>query len=110
LTEILRCAGADVVAAGSAAEALGKLRQQRTEVLVSDISMPDEDGYALIHRVRKLDPESGGAVAAIALTASARAEDRSQALAAGFQMHMAKPVDPGELTRRIAEIVAGKGS
>jgi CheY-like chemotaxis protein len=105
LTEILRCAGADVVAAGSAAEALGKLHERRTEVLISDIGMPEEDGYALIHRVRQLDAESGGAVAAIALTANARAEDRSQALAAGFQMHMAKPIDPGELTRTIAEIM-----
>ena len=110
LTEILRCAGADVVAAGSAAEALGKLHERRTEVLISDIGMPEEDGYALIHRVRQLDAESGGAVAAIALTANARAEDRSQALAAGFQMHMAKPIDPGELTRTIAEIMEGKRS
>ncbi len=67
--------------------------------------MPDEDGYALIHRVRALDPKSGGTVPAIALTANARAEDRSHALAAGFQMHLAKPIDPGELTRTIAETI-----
>jgi PAS domain S-box-containing protein len=110
LTEILRCAGADVVAVGSAAEALDRLHGATAHVLVSDIGMPDEDGYSLIHKVRELDTESGGAVPAIALTANARAEDRSLALAAGFQMHMAKPIDPGELTRTIAQMVAGKGS
>jgi CheY-like chemotaxis protein len=71
--------------------------------------MPDEDGYALIHKVRALDPERGGTVPAIALTAKARAEDRSDALAAGFQMHMPKPVDPGEFTRMIAQTIAAKG-
>jgi PAS domain S-box-containing protein len=105
LTEILRCAGADVVAVGSAAEALGSLHDRRTEVLISDIGMPDDDGYALIHKVRELGPERGGSVPAIALTANARAQDRAHALAAGFQMHMAKPIDPSELTRTVAQIM-----
>jgi len=110
LKGVLHQAGAEVMAVGSAAEALDTLHHRRADVLISDIGMPDEDGYALIHRVRALGPESGGAMPAIALTANARAEDRSHALAAGFQMHLAKPIDPGELTRTIAETIRVKGS
>jgi PAS domain S-box-containing protein len=110
LTAILHRAGADVRAVASAAEALDSLQRCRAEVLVSDIGMPDEDGYALIQHVRELDSESGGAVPAIALTANARAEDRSRALAAGFQMHMAKPVDPAELTQAIARVITTRHS
>ena len=109
LTAILHRAGANVVAVGSAVEALDSLHQRRADILVSDIGMPDEDGYALIHKVRGLDPERG-AVPAIALTANARAEDRSHALEAGFQMHLAKPIDPGEFTRTVAQAIAMKGS
>ena len=105
LTGVLQQAGAEVISVASAAEALDTLHHRRADVLISDIGMPDEDGYALIHRVRALDPKSGGTVPAIALTANARAEDRSHALAAGFQMHLAKPIDPGELTRTIAETI-----
>jgi PAS domain S-box-containing protein len=110
LTAILRRAGADVVAVGSAAEALSSLNHRRAEILISDIGMPDEDGYGLIQKVRALDPNRGGMIPAVALTANARAEDCSRALAAGFQMHMAKPVDPGELTRTIAGMIAMKRS
>ena len=105
LKGVLQQAGAEVISVGSAAEALDTLHHRRADVLISDIGMPDEDGYALIHRVRALGPKSGGTVPAIALTANARAEDRSHALAAGFQMHLAKPIDPGELTRTIAETI-----
>jgi len=105
LTGVLQQAGAEVISVASAAEALDTLHHRRADVLISDIGMPDEDGYALIHRVRALDPKSGGTVPAIALTANARAEDRSHALAAGFQIHLAKPIDPGELTRTIAETI-----
>src|SRR5438067_1682390 len=105
LTGVLQQAGAEVISVASAAEALDTLHHRRADVLISDIGMPDEDGYALIHRVRALDPKSGGPGPAIALTANARAEDRSHALAAGFQMHLAKPIDPGELTRTIAETI-----
>ena len=110
LTGVLHQAGADVIAVGSASAALNVLHQQRADVLISDIGMPDEDGYALIHRVRALDAERGGAVPAIALTANARAEDRAHALAVGFQMHLAKPIDPGELTRTIAQTIRVKDS
>jgi CheY-like chemotaxis protein len=85
------------VAAESAAQALQCLPVEKPDVLMSDIGMPVEDGYALIRQVRALPEERGGNVPAIALTAFARAEDRRRALLAGFQMHLAKPVEPSEL-------------
>src|SRR5581483_10708018 len=102
LTTMLSQYGATVRAAGSAAEAFeilqGMSREKLPDVLVSDIGMPAEDGYSLIRRLRMLSPEEGGQIKAIALTAYARLEDRMRALAAGFQMHVAKPVDASELT------------
>ena len=76
-------------------------------MLVSDIGMPEEDGYALIRRVRALDPQSGGLTPAVALTAYARAEDRMKAILAGFQMHVSKPVEAAELLTMVASL-AGK--
>ncbi|HYH47834.1 MAG TPA: response regulator, partial [Thermoanaerobaculia bacterium] len=76
-------------------------------VLVSDIGMPEQDGYALIQEVRQLPAESGGTVPAVALTAFARAEDRRRALRAGFQRHAAKPVDIRDLTLMIAGLARG---
>ena len=84
-------------AAGSAADALRLLNEERPDVLVSDIGMPGEDGYALIRQVRALGADQGGAMPAVALTAYARAEDRMKAILAGFQMHVSKPVEPAEL-------------
>jgi CheY-like chemotaxis protein len=72
--------------------------------LISDIGMPQEDGYGLLRRVRGLGPERGGKVPAIALTAHARAQDRQAALLAGFQSHVAKPVEPAELIAVIANV------
>jgi CheY-like chemotaxis protein len=74
------------------------------DALVSDLGMPDEDGYELIHRVRAL-PDGRGAIPAMALTAYARAEDRRKALIAGYQMHLAKPVEPRELMSAVVELV-----
>jgi CheY-like chemotaxis protein len=68
--------------------------------------MPDEDGYSLLRKVRKLDATQGGETPAIALTAYAREEDRTQALSAGFQMHLAKPVEPDELANVVAKLAA----
>jgi CheY-like chemotaxis protein len=68
--------------------------------------MPDVDGYELIRRVRALRPERGGRIPAVALTAYARAEDRTKALRAGFAMHLAKPIEPGELLAVIAVVVS----
>jgi CheY-like chemotaxis protein len=104
IAEILRRAGATVSTAGSAREALAALREGRPDVLVSDIAMPDEDGYCLIRDVRRLPPDEAGATPAVALTAYTRDEDRQQALSAGFQAHLAKPVEPLELAATIARL------
>jgi CheY-like chemotaxis protein len=74
-------------------------------VFVSDIGMPDETGYELIGKVYRMDPEAGGNIPAVALTASANIEDRMRALAAGFQIHVPKPVEPGELALVVASLV-----
>ena len=102
LAQILGQAGAVVTVAASADEALEVLRRWRPDVLVSDIGMPGDDGYVLIRKVRALGFEEGGQVRALALTAYARSEDRVLALEAGFHTHIAKPVDPLELTALIA--------
>ena len=73
-------------------------------VLVSDIAMPDEDGFNLIRQVRELATEHGGAVPAIAVTAYAREEDRLHTRAAGFQEHLTKPINPGDLISAIARL------
>ena len=74
------------------------------DVLLSDIGMPDEDGYALIRQVRALSADLGGQIPAAALTAYVRGEEQSMALAAGFQKHITKPVEPAQLTSIIAEL------
>ena len=97
--------GAEVTSAASAAEALAVISGGAPDLLISDIGMPDEDGYDLIRRVRELPAESGGKVPAIALTAYARTEDRLQALRAGYQMHVPKPVELAELVAVAASLV-----
>ncbi|MGA9996909.1 MAG: PAS domain S-box protein [Pyrinomonadaceae bacterium] len=97
--------GAEVMAAGSAAEALEVMRTVVPDLLISDIGMPEVDGYEMIRRVRNLPDESGGRVPAIALTAYARVEDRMQALRAGYQMHVPKPVELAELVAVAASLV-----
>jgi CheY-like chemotaxis protein len=74
------------------------------DLIVSDIAMPGEDGYSLIRRIRKLPRDRGGAIPAVALTACARQEDRTRALLAGYQSHLAKPVVPMELIANIAAL------
>jgi PAS domain S-box-containing protein len=103
----LRECGAEVSVAGSTREAITSLGSAIPDVLITDIGMPDEDGYDLIRLVRTLPPESGGKVPAIALTAYARVEDRLKALRAGFQMHVPKPVELAELVTVVAS-VAGR--
>ena len=97
---------AEVSVAGSAAEAMRRLQEDVPDVLVSDIGMPGEDGYALIRRVRDLPDREGGDVPAIALTAYARAEDRVKVLTAGYHMHLAKPVEPAELITVVASLAS----
>ena len=96
--------GASVTTRSSTAEAMASVRAERFDVLVSDIGMPEEDGYALIRQVRLLGSEQGGATPAVALTAYARAEDRMKAVLAGFQMHVTKPVEPAELLTMVASL------
>jgi PAS domain S-box-containing protein len=101
--------GAEVSVAASAAEALSEIRKSPPDVLISDIGMPEEDGYVLIRKVRDLRAEEGGNVPAIALTAYARTEDRLQALRAGYQMHVTKPVELTELAAVVASLVKRGG-
>jgi PAS domain S-box-containing protein len=101
---MLTAHGAEVMTSSSAGEALARLDHSRPDILVSDIGMPVLDGYAFIKRVRALD-SSQRDIPAIALTAYARAEDRMRALAAGFQMHVPKPVEASELVMVIASLV-----
>ncbi|HKX33202.1 MAG TPA: ATP-binding protein [Blastocatellia bacterium] len=101
--------GAQVTATQSAAEALAQLEQWRPDVLISDLGMPDEDGLSLMRKVRAREPEEGGDIPAVALTAYVRAEDRINALAAGYQLHVSKPVEPDELATSIANLLGRLG-
>jgi CheY-like chemotaxis protein len=101
---VLTQAGASVNAVASVREALQMLEVERPDVLVSDIGLPDEDGYGLIRRIRQYEAAHGGFLPAVALTGYARAEDRARVLAAGFQAHVPKPVEPVELAATIATI------
>ena len=104
LTTILEQYGAQVIAVASASEALIALQKFCPHIMVSDIGMPQEDGYALIRQVRALPANRGGRIPVVALTAYARAEDRTQALLAGFQFHVPKPVNPDELAAVVANL------
>ena len=94
---VLTTCGAEVVSLGSATEALDQMERQRFDLLISDIGMPEMNGYDLIGRIRQLAEEDGGRTPAIALTAYAGIDDRKRALAAGYEMHIAKPFAPAEL-------------
>ena len=101
---LLGQAGADVTSVASAAEAMEAIAQDVPDVLLSDIAMPGEDGYALIAKVRSLPAGRGGGVPAAALTAYATIDDRSKALRAGFNEHVPKPVDPSRLIAVVAQL------
>jgi len=102
LRQLLEQAGAGVVAAASAGEAMAALQRAPPDVILSDIGMPGEDGISLIRKVRSL--ESCRAIPAAALTAYTQAEDRERALGAGYQVFLSKPVDPGVLTAALARL------
>jgi PAS domain S-box-containing protein len=106
VTTALERGGARVHAVENAVDAFAVLAKERIDVLVSDVGMPDEDGFSLIQRVRALPSGHGGDVRAIALTAYARAEDASKALRLGFQLHLAKPIDLHELTNAVSLLVS----
>ncbi len=105
LREVLERCGAHVRDVGSAHEALEHIKEWRPMVIVSDIGMPGEDGYALIRQVREWERGVGAWTPAVALTAYARGEDRMKALAAGYQVHAAKPIDPMEFAFVVAGVV-----
>jgi len=102
---LLEDCGATVTAVSNAADALAVLTQSVPDLLLSDIGMPDTDGYMLLRQVRALPPEQGGLVPAIALTAYAGEIDYQQALAAGFQRHLSKPLDPDKLLQAMVDLL-----
>ena len=104
LREILEGAGAAVTTVTSAEEALDMVHRSAPDVLVADIGMPGTDGFELILRVRALTDSRERTIPAAALTAYARSEDRVRTLRAGFQVHLAKPIDPEELVAAIADL------
>jgi signal transduction histidine kinase/CheY-like chemotaxis protein len=108
LSELLRRAGADVSAAASVREAFECISRVAPDILVSDIGMPEQDGYALIEELRRMPAERGGRMPAIALTAYAHEEDRRRALRAGFQAHLTKPVEAQQLLADIARLTANR--
>jgi CheY-like chemotaxis protein len=105
LRQLLESAGAAVYLAQSAADGMEHLLTKPVDVLICDIGMPDEDGYSLIRRIRALNDGHKSEVAAVALTAYARLEDRTDAIRAGFQNHLPKPVEPAELLAVVHSLV-----
>ncbi|MBE9155291.1 PAS domain-containing protein [Nodosilinea sp. LEGE 06152] len=108
LTVLLGQYGAEVVTVGSATEALEKIKTWPADVLISDIGMPEIDGYSLIQQIRALPSDQGGNIPAIALTAYARYEDQQQSLASGYQRHLTKPLDLEKLVQAIIELTRGR--
>jgi hypothetical protein len=105
LKVILEEQGAVVTTAASAHDAMDALELIKPDLIVSDISMPEEDGYTFIRKLRARSSSRGGDIPAVALTAFARPEDQAQALAAGFQVHLTKPIDPAKLVSSVARIL-----
>jgi len=97
--------GAEVVSFGSAVEALEEMKRRTFDVLVSDIGMPEMDGYWLINKVRQLPAGRGGRIPAAAFTAYAGIEDRTRVLLAGYQLHIPKPIEPAKLASFVASMV-----
>ncbi|MGJ7918615.1 MHYT domain-containing protein [Massilia sp. LXY-6] len=110
LQQILQHSGATTMAAPNAGTALALLERERPDVIVSDIGMPDVDGFELMRRIRRRAAGAGGAIPAIALTALTRQDDRNKAMQAGFTDYLAKPVEPASLVARIAQAVGQRGA
>jgi PAS domain S-box-containing protein len=102
--KLLEMAGATVSTAGSASEAMGHILAGRPDVLVCDIGMEEEDGYSFIRRLRAIEKKEEGVLPAVALSAYARSEDRTKAIRSGFQIHLAKPMEPAELLAVISSL------
>jgi CheY-like chemotaxis protein len=100
----LTAQGADVTVAGSAAEAFDMLASHDFDVLLADIAMPDEDGCALMRRVRSCTNARIASIPAAAVTAHAREDERLEVIAAGFQLHLVKPIEPADLARAVEQL------
>jgi PAS domain S-box-containing protein len=107
LKRVLRQSEAEVTTAENGRQGLDLLRTHKPDVIVSDIGMPGMDGYEFIREVRRLLPADVGKIPAIALTAFARSEDRTKAMLAGYQVHVAKPIEPQELVATVGSLVRG---
>jgi CheY-like chemotaxis protein len=105
---MLKRYGARVTSTKSAAEALELFEGELPDVMISDIGMPDQDGYELVRKLRSLPVEKGGATPAIALTGYASRKDRERALSSGYQQHIAKPIEQSDLIAAIAALI-GRG-
>ena len=110
LDVLLRESGAEVQAVPDAAAAMQAMHARPPDVLISDIGMPEMDGYDLIRQIRRLGPDAGGRVPAIALTAFAHGSDHREALRAGYDRHLAKPVDAVTLTRTVRDVLYARAS
>jgi CheY-like chemotaxis protein len=110
LQQILQHSGATIMAASNAGTALALLEHEQPDVIVSDIGMPDIDGFELMRRIRRRTASAGGAIPAIALTAFTRQDDRRKAMQAGFDDYLAKPVEPDSLVAHIAQAVGQRGA
>jgi CheY-like chemotaxis protein len=104
--KILSDAGAQVVTSGSARGAMELLKRRSFDLLILDIAMPDTDGYSLMREIRSIEPAGAAPIVAIALTARAHAEEKARALAAGFQRHIVKPIEPPALVSAVAALAA----
>jgi CheY-like chemotaxis protein len=105
LETMLKRYGAEVTSCPNAKLALACFEESPPDILISDIAMPEQDGYELLRKIRALPPDRGGDVSAIALTGYATRRDRERALAGGYQLHLAKPVEQSELVSSIASLV-----
>jgi CheY-like chemotaxis protein len=108
--KILMHAGAEVVSVASASEALASLQDGLPDVILSDIGMPEQNGYDLLRSIRAFPSKGGGRIPAIALTAYGGPEDRERAIDAGFRIHLAKPVESAVLLAAVAELARGPGT
>jgi PAS domain S-box-containing protein len=106
---VLEDCGAKALTAASAARGIDLLRRESPDVLVSDIGMPEKDGFEMIREIRSLPPEQGGRIPAVALTAFARSEDRTRAMIAGYQVHLSKPIEPRELVATVGSLAGRTG-
>lgn len=105
LAEVLRDAGMLVDAAGSVTEAFNALMANRPDVIISDIGMPNENGYSFLRNLRQVLPEDGGTIPALALTGFTLPEHRQRAFDAGFNLHLAKPLEPNLVLQAVAELL-----